>query len=586
MITERPPDLAGSKVILWTNPARCRDCNRCVRGCLAKAIRKEGHQAKVVPEKCLLCGRCIRECPQGAKVFLDETGLVSAMFKGTSPVIVSLAPSYLAAFSPAEIRGLPSVLRQLGFALVTETAVGAELSARAARAIMDKNPHGRYIYTACPAVVSYIQQRKPELSPLLLPVASPMIAHGRYLKATYGQDIKVVFIGPCLAKKAEALGETHPPGVDAVLTFAELKKWLQLKKLNPLLAEESTFNDVKSLPAAYFPLSGGFARTAGHTTDRLDQLLIAASGTEAVREAVEFVADSHDPLVLEAMMCPEGCLGGVGMGCQENPLALRRAFLNTIAELTAFPTLQESLKAEEITLDLTKNYYLEPARVSSPDETQIRQVLTKMGKYEPHDELNCGACGYDTCKEKALAVLAGMAEIEMCLPFMRHHAEMQTDAIIMNSPSAIVILNRDLKIVHANPKFQEMFMTSDYCRGKHINYFINPEPFQRVLQGQAEIYNETVHHNSYGLYCQQLVYKIGVEEGVQLVGILVNLTRSKRQESELDLLRKETLMRAEQVVDRQVEIAQEVTRLLGRSAAETSTILAALTDLVKRKEGD
>ncbi|MEW6661811.1 MAG: [Fe-Fe] hydrogenase large subunit C-terminal domain-containing protein [Bacillota bacterium] len=584
MISKNPPDLAGGKVILWTNPARCRDCNRCVRGCLAKAIRKEGHQAKVMPEKCLLCGRCIRECPQGAKVYLDETLQVAAMIEARLPVIASLAPSYLAAFSPAEIRGLPGVLRQLGFALVTETAVGAELSARAARIAMEANPQGQYIYTACPAVVSYIQQKKPELSPLLLPVASPMIAHGRYLKATYGQDTKVVFIGPCLAKKAEALGE--PLSVDAVLTFEELKNWLQQKKLNPLLAEESAYDDVFSAPATLFPLNGGFARTAGLSTDHLDRLMVTASGIEGVREAVEYVAGTRKPLVLEALMCPGGCLGGVGMGRQENHLALRQALLSTIDELTAYPALQAPLKAEEIKLDLTRNYYIEPSRVSLPDETQIRQVLAKLGKHEPADELNCGACGYDTCKEKALAVLAGMAEIEMCLPFMRHHAEMQTDAIIINSPSAIVILDRDLKIVHANPKFQEMFMTSDYCRGKHINYFINPEPFQRVLQGQTEIFNETVHHNSYGLYCQQLVYKIGVLDGVQLVGILVNLTRSKKQESELDLLRKETLTRAEQVVDRQVEIAQEVTRLLGRSAAETSAILAALTDLVKRKEGD
>lgn len=585
MLSETPPDRVQGGAILWTNPARCRDCNRCVRSCLVKAIRKEGHQANVVSEKCLLCGMCLRECPQGAKVYLDGTERVAAMIKAGTPVVVSLAPSYLAVFSPAEVRGLPGVLRQLGFALVTETAVGAELSARAARTLMEANPEGQYIYTACPAVVNYIQQKKPELSAALLPVASPMVAHARYLKLIYGRDTKVVFIGPCLAKKREALEEGDHPSVDAVLTFEELKNWLQRQKLNPRLAEESDLDDVLSVSAAAFPLSGGFAKSAGFSTDHLDRLMITTSGTEGVREALGYAAGSREPLVLEALMCSGGCLGGVGMGGQANHLALRRAFLSTLDELAAYPALRPPLKAREIKLDLSMDYCRVPAEAVLPDESQIRQILARMGKHEPADELNCGTCGYNTCREKALAVLAGMAEIEMCLPYMRHYAEIKTDAIIQNSPSAIVILDRDLKIVHANPKFQEMFMTSDYCRDKHISYFISPVPFQRVLQGQIELFNETVNHNSYGLFCHQLIYKIGSEDDAQVVGILVNLTRSKKQESELDLLRRETLIRAEQLGDRQLEIAQDVTRLLGRSAAEASAILTALTDLVKRKEG-
>ncbi|HSW36402.1 MAG TPA: [Fe-Fe] hydrogenase large subunit C-terminal domain-containing protein [Candidatus Limnocylindrales bacterium] len=583
MILEEHQEIDEGKGIIWTNAARCRDCNRCVKSCLVKAIRKEGHQAKVLSNRCILCGICIRECPQGAKAYLDSTNEVISMLQSGAQVAVSLAPSYLAAFSSAEIRGLPGVLRQLGFSLVTETSVGAELSAQAARAIIEANPHKQYIYAACPAMVGYVYQKWPELVPALLPVASPMIAHGRYLKSTYGKNLKVVFIGPCVAKKEEAANEVENPSIDAALTFEELKKWMLRQKLNPLLAEESGLNDALSLTAATFPLSGGFAKTAWLSTDSFNRLIVNASGPEELRDAMEYAAGSQQPLVLEGLMCPGGCLDGVGMGERTNPLALRRAFLNTIEDVAVYPALRAPLQAEKSTLDLSIKFNRAPAEVISFSENQIREVLLKIGKREPTDELNCGACGYNTCREKALAFLAGMAEIEMCLPYMRHHSETITDAIIHNSPSAIVILDSELKIVHTNPKFQEMFMSSDYCNGRHISYFINPEPFQQVLRGEPELYNQSVHHHTYGLFCQQLIYKIGAEDRVQLVGILVDLTRSKQQETELDLLQKETLKRAEQVVERQFETAREVTRLQGQAAAEISSILASLTDLVTRK---
>ena len=232
---EAADDAPGQDVTLWTNAARCRDCNRCVRACPVKAVRKEGGQARICADDCILCGMCVRECPQGAKSYRGEVNKVEELIRTAPLVAASIAPSYMAAFTPAERRGIPGVLRRLGFGIVAETAAGAEMVARASRRIIDANPSGKYICTACPAVVRYVQRYRPEAAAMLLPVASPMAAHSRYLKTRYGAGTAVVFIGPCIAKKDEAVREESRsdagwPGVDAVLTFDELVGWAKARR--------------------------------------------------------------------------------------------------------------------------------------------------------------------------------------------------------------------------------------------------------------------------------------------------------------------------------------------------------------------
>ncbi len=588
MVGEAP----AQNTTLWTNAARCRDCNRCVRVCPVKAVRKEGGQAGVCPDDCILCGICVRECPQGAKSYRNEIPLVEELIRTVPLVAASVAPSYMSAFTSAECRGLPGVLRSLGFGIVAETAVGAEMVAQASRKLIDSSPPGKFLCTACPAVVRYVQRYKPEVTGALLPLASPMVAHSRHLKARYGPDTAVVFIGPCLAKKEEARREECRPSVDAVLTFDELNDWVKSRGLSFIQAEESDFDDLKPANGRLFPVSGGFARAAGFSTDRLDQLVLSVTGPEGVKEAVDFVAQVKQPVVMEALICPGGCLGGVGMAQSPGRFAYKMAFLGTVGRATEADKIKapESAGSEVLSTvsspatDLAVHYPPDPKVVQEPDEALIREVMARTGKYEPPDELDCGACGYNTCREKALAVLAGMAEIDMCIPFMRRSAELKTDAIVQNSPNAIVILDRELKIVHVNKKFCEMFITGEHCRGRHISYFMEADPYRQVLEGEIDMYEEPLHLSAYGLVCQQFVYKIGEADSVEVVGILINLTHSKKQEAELDALRREAIDRAEEVVDRQVEVVQEMVRHLARSAAETRSTLSRLTDLVRRKE--
>jgi uncharacterized Fe-S cluster-containing protein len=419
-----------------------------------------------------------------------------------------------------------------------------------------------------------------------------MTAHARYLKAKYGPQAAVVFIGPCLAKKDEALRDECRPSVDAVLTFEELINWVSSRSLSFIQTEESDFDDIRPADGMLFPVSGGFARAAGLSTDRLDQLVLSVTGPAGVKEAVDFVTQVKEPVVVEALFCPGGCLGGVGISWRSGRFALKMDFLSTVdiaAKAGAVNGPEGAGKSitavSAVTaIDLAVHYPPTSKDARTPDEALIREVMMKAGKYEPSDELNCGACGYDTCRENALALIAGMAEIAMCIPFMRRTAELKTDAIVQNSPNAIVILNSELNIVYINKRFCEMLMTSEYCYGRHISYFMEAEPYRLVREGEIEMYDETLNIPTYSLVCQQHVYKIGKADSIQVVGILVNLTHSKNQEAELDTLRREAIARAEEVIDRQVEIAQEVAKHLAKSAAETRSTLTRLTDLVKRKE--
>lgn len=573
--------------VLWTNAARCRDCNRCVGVCPVKAICKEVGQAKIISEKCILCGACIRECPQGAKEYRHDIEKAAALIKNKSMVIASLAPSFLSVFTPAERRGLPAVLRQLGFSAVTETALGAELIARESRAIIDSDSAVRHICSACPAVVSYIQKYRLEAIEALIKVVSPMIAHGRYLKKKYGAKTGVIFIGPCLAKKEEAALQDEGQSIDVVLTFQELYQWIEQKNLHLALSEDSDFDEKAPFPAKTFPLTGGFALTAGFPSDFLDRLVLAADGSADVKEAVDYLIQSDKPVLLEPLMCPGGCLGGAGMPSDKTAgkFKLKQNFLHALADYRDSWRGKEPLLAEGAVPDLAVDHLKHSVKSAElpVDEFRIHQVLARFGKADPADELNCGSCGYSTCRDKAQAVLAGMAEIDMCLPYMRQRAELKSDAIVHNSPNAIIALDTDLKIIQVNAAFCEMFVTSEHCQGKHISYFIHPEPFQRVLQEKVKIFNETVHHSAYGIICQQLIYTIGSEDLKQVIGVMVNMTQSKKQALELDALRKEAIGRAGEVVDRQIKSIQDITKALGKSAAETSAIMSHLTELVRGK---
>lgn len=558
--------------VVFTNKARCRDCYRCLRVCPVKAIRLENGQAQVVPELCLACGTCVRECPQHAKQYRHDVAGVSRLLATGQPVAVTVAPSFSADFQAWESARLPTALRRLGFVYVGETGVGAWHVARRSAELAAAAP-GPRLCTACPAFVDYIESYRPELVDQLLPVASPMVAHARLIKAAH-PEWAVVFIGPCIAKKLEAAEQDD---VAFALTFEELTDWLREAGIDLRSLEESEFDDRAPAWSATFPLPGGLIETSGRDGRFVAADSLSVAGFPEIDDSLNELSRSHDPLLLEALFCPHGCINGPGMAHDQPLFARRQAVLRHAKRRST------DVDAPDFVPDLMRAAYVaHPVPLAEVSEEAIRRVLDETGKARPEDQLNCGACGYPDCRSKAIAVLRGMAEREMCLPLMRRLAERRTDRIIETSPNGIVIVDEHLDITHMNPAFRRFFMCSDALLGKKISKLMDPEPFERLVAGHIDAFEATVHHDNYHLVCHQIIYALREER--QFVGIFVNITHTQANRQRLDDLRRRTVTQAQELLEHQVNMAQQMALFLGQSTAQGEALVRDLLKLAVRTD--
>lgn len=561
--------------IVYTNEAECRDCYRCVRVCPVKAIRLKDGQASVDAERCVSCGTCIRECPQDAKSYRHDLSTARRLLAEEGPVAVSVAPSFVGTFTPGECRCLPAALRRLGFAHVAETAVGAHPVAQQAIEHCQRHPGQHHVCTACPAVVSYIEAYRPEARGWLVPMVSPMIAHARRLKRRLGKRTKVVFIGPCVAKKAEAVRAELTGEVDCVLTFSELREWLAEEELDLASCEPAGFDDLPGGDARLFPLEGGLLKTAQHEPRPFATDVLAVSGIDELDEALDAMGDSTEPMLLEPLFCEQGCINGPAAGCDTSLFERRRRVIDYSAQSGPDDPGGDDLQTKFSERSLPGSDF--------PD-SKIRGVLEITGKCGPGDELNCQACGYASCRDQAIAVLQGLAEPEMCLPYMRRLAEQRSDRIIETSPNGIVIVDEELNILTMNPAFRRYFHCSEAVCGKPLSYLMDPDPFEQVSTGRQPRFEGVVHHDRYNLVCRQIVYALPEER--QYVGILVNITGDRKSQDELVRLRSETVRQAQELLDHQIRMAQQMAEFLGTSTAQGEQLVERLMELTQEDEGD
>lgn len=564
----------GAPPIISTNRARCRDCYRCVRVCPVKAIRMRDGQAEVLEERCIFCGTCVRECPQKAKTVRDDTAHAQELLSRGKRVAASVAPSFAASFAPHEIKRFATALRRLGFAYVGETSLGAQLVAELTAGWV-VGAQTSLVTSACPAVVRYVERYAPESVSRLVPVMSPMLAHAKLLRDRASADA-VVFIGPCIAKKFEAQRPENHGLVDCVLTFQELRAWLQREGIAFELLEESRFDEESGSRARLFPLVGGQLHAGRLPTDLLDATVCPTAGVEQLREALDLSTESP-PLVFEALFCPSGCIAGPGMTTKDNLVQRRLNLLRyaqtaskDVTDINQEPAACLPVEAFQTT------FSPQPLPGQKINESALRQALVRIGKVDPRDRLDCGACGYPSCLDKARAVALGLAEPEMCMPYMRYLAERRTDRIIETSPNGIVILDKDLHILSMNPAFCQIYLCSQSTLGRHISYITDPAPFEAVATDPSRKIERTVRDPAYGRVFHQIVYAMPDEQ--QLVGIFVDITAHTLTRERLAVLHREATTKSRQLLEHQVRMAQDITRMLAQYTARGEDLVKSILE--------
>ncbi|NLX14377.1 MAG: 4Fe-4S binding protein [Phycisphaerales bacterium] len=405
--------------LVTTIKERCRVCYTCVRECPAKAIRISDGQAEVLTERCIGCGNCVRVCSQHAKQILNGIEEVKALLASEHKVAACVAPSFPAEFEEIPYTKLVGMIRALGFDYVTEVGFGADLVADRYRKLLDENGNKRYLATSCPAIVGYVERYHPELVNSLAPIVSPMVATARVLRRMHGKGLKVVFIGPCIAKKGEAVTRKIAGDVDGALTFSELRHFFAAQNITPESASSDEFDPPRAGAGSLFPISRGMLQAAQISEDLAAGIVVAADGRSDFAEAIrEFETGDLDARLLEVLCC-NGCIMGAGMTCR-TPQFHRRSRISQFVRrrMGAMDHREwEGQMTRFADLDLSRSYEANDRRVAAPSDDAVRLILAEMGKLKPEDELNCGACGYENCREHAIAIYKGLAESEMCLPY-------------------------------------------------------------------------------------------------------------------------------------------------------------------------
>ncbi len=564
--------------VLRIKTANCKNCYKCVRLCPVKAIQVKDGQACVNDERCIACGTCLLVCPQQAKEIISDLLAVKNMLRGKAPVCVSIAPALAAAWPHASLGQVITALKRLGFAHVSQTSAGAAVVSRAYQKLVDRgrlhaNP---LVTTACPAVVKLVEGYYPDLVPFLAPVASPLLAHARMLKAYY-PGAQVVFIGPCLAKKEEAARPQNSGVIDGVLLYSEIAAWLEEEGIDPAQLPASDWSELDQELAALYPTTGGLLKYL----DPKGQLFLGANGLGQVTDLLEGMRQGGLTASLaECNACAGGCLDGPGMPREES-LVKRK---ERLAGFQAALSQKESSTAPVLpTVDTTCDYRPQPVTVIPHTEAEILKVLSKIGKTTPDAELNCGACGYASCREKAAAVIDGMAELDMCMPYMRSRAESLANLVLQSTANAIIVVDKELVIQDFNPAAERMFVRqASKVIGLPVGQIIPDEDFRAVRDSGEWVVGKRVIYSSLGLVTMQTINPI--EAQGLILGVIADVTQYERQERELSHVRAETLDKAQEVINKQMRVAQEIAGLLGEVTADSKMLLLRLIKLVQGDE--
>lgn len=551
---------------LTLKKSNCKNCYKCIRHCPVKAIRFSGNQAHIIGDECILCGHCFVVCPQNAKEIVNETEKVRVLLQ-SYPVYVSLAPSFIANYEGVGINAMRTALKKLGFADVEETALGATVVKNEYDRLLREEKRDIVISSCCHSVNLLIQKYFPKELPYLADVLSPMQAHCADLKRRH-PGAKTVFIGPCVAKKDEA---AHYDGiVDAVLTYEELTEWLNHEGV---VLEKETDSQQESR-ARFFPTTGGILKTMN--LDAPGYRYMAIDGIENCISALKDIENGNiHHAFIEMSSCVGSCVGGPVME-KYHPSPVREYI--AVAEYAGD---KDFVVEQPDSNDLRKHFSLIERENKMPSEYEINAALRQMGKMGKRDELNCGSCGYNTCREKAIAICQGKAEASMCLPYLQKKAEGFSDRIVNNTPNGIIVLNDAFEVQQINEAAMDIMhiRSASDVLGEQVVRIMDPAVFYEVQKKKFNVHNRRVYLAEYKRYVELTV--VYDTDNHLFIGIMRDITDEEKEREKKESISKQTIETADKVVDKQMRIVQEIASLLGETAAETKIALTKLKESIK-----
>ena len=551
---------------LTLKKSNCKNCYKCIRHCPVKSIRFSGNQAYIISDECILCGQCFVVCPQDAKQIVDETEKVRVLLQSGDPVVVSLAPSFIANYEGVGIDSMRDALKKLGFYDAEETAIGATIVKNEYDRLINEGQRDIIISSCCHSINLLIQKYYPNLLPYLADVLSPMQAHCIDIKKRI-PNAKTVFIGPCVAKKDEA--QKYEGVVDAVLTFDELTAWLNNERIS---LEKKKDKNEKSL-ARFFPTTGGILKTMAMANPSYSYM--AMDGVENCMAALKDIeAGNVHNCFIEMSACVGSCVGGPVME------KFHRSPVKDYLSVSDYAGKEDFDVAQPTPNEVVKHFLAIDRGGVQPSEAEIQETLRQMGKMKKEDELNCGSCGYDTCRAKAIAILQGKAEISMCLPYLKEKAENFSDTISRNTPDGLIVLNENLEVQQVNSAALKMLNLRNPgdILGDQVVRILDPNDFIKVLSMGRPIHDKREYLAEYDKYVDKtIVYD---KEYHLLLGILRDVTEEESQRERKEKISRQTVEIADNVVDKQMRIVQEIASLLGETAAETKIALTKLKESI------
>lgn len=565
--------------VIGFKEAKCKNCYKCVRVCNVKAIAVKNEQARIMNEKCILCGQCLEACPQNAKTFISDLDKVKEFINRGIKTVVSIAPSYLGILKYNTPGQVVDALLKLGFYQVRETAEGAAYVTKEYNRLLREGKMENIITTCCPSMNDLIEIYYPKLIKHMAPVVSPMIAHGKIIKNELGDQVKVVFLGPCIAKKREGENDKRIQGyIDAVIDFEELEEWLVEEDIDVLKCQNVPPHNKDPKVNRLYPVSNGIISSvlAEDANDNRYQKFYV-HGIDNCIELLEHMEKGElKDCFIEANICSGGCVKGSALGHREK--SHFQAKLEMEKKIETIPvSVDYTGHREEVTF--YRDFIDRSEHPEIPTEAKIQEILKKIGKNNKEDELNCSACGYATCRDKAISVYQGKAELTMCIPYINEKAQSMANVVLDTTPNIIIIVDSEMKIIEfSNAAVRYFKITKSQAMKMYLFEILDHSNFEYVLNTHNNIYGKKVIDNERKTTTlQNIVY---IEKQNSVLGVFQDISEDEEKAKQLQNLKFETIEMAQKVIDKQMVVAQEIAGLLGETTAETKVTLTNLRDMI------